>query len=47
MTHVPDVAAAATALEAVLKPGDVVLLKGPRVAGLERVAEALLGGDGR
>ncbi|WP_068922696.1 UDP-N-acetylmuramoyl-tripeptide--D-alanyl-D-alanine ligase [Planobispora rosea] len=47
VTHVPDVAAAVAALEAVLKPGDVLLVKGPRVAGLERVAEALLGGDGR
>ncbi|GII76836.1 UDP-N-acetylmuramoyl-tripeptide--D-alanyl-D-alanine ligase [Sphaerisporangium rufum] len=47
LTHVPDPAGAAAGLAAVLRPGDVVLVKGPRAAGLERVAEALLGGDAR
>jgi UDP-N-acetylmuramoyl-tripeptide--D-alanyl-D-alanine ligase len=42
VTHVADVAAAAEELRARLGPGDVVLVKGPRAAGLERVAEALL-----
>ncbi len=45
--HVPDPAEAAAELAAQLRPGDVVLVKGPRAAGLERVAEALLGGDAR
>ncbi|GGK98196.1 UDP-N-acetylmuramoyl-tripeptide--D-alanyl-D-alanine ligase [Sphaerisporangium melleum] len=45
--HVPDAAAAAAELSARLAPGDVVLVKGPRAAGLERVAETLLGGDAR
>ncbi|MCT9930657.1 UDP-N-acetylmuramoyl-tripeptide--D-alanyl-D-alanine ligase [Planotetraspora sp. A-T 1434] len=45
--HVPDVAAATAELSARLAPGDVVLVKGPRAAGLERVAEAILGGDAR
>jgi UDP-N-acetylmuramoyl-tripeptide--D-alanyl-D-alanine ligase len=45
--HVPDPAAAAGELAPRLRPGDVVLIKGPRVAGLEAVAEALLGGDAR
>jgi UDP-N-acetylmuramoyl-tripeptide--D-alanyl-D-alanine ligase len=45
--HVPDVHAAAAELSARLAPGDVVLVKGPRAAGLERVAEAILGGDAR
>lgn len=40
---VPDAAAAVDALRARLRPGDVVLVKGSRVAGLERVAQALLG----
>jgi UDP-N-acetylmuramoyl-tripeptide--D-alanyl-D-alanine ligase len=39
-TLVPDVEAAAAALDGV-GPGDAVLLKGSRVAGLERVAAAL------
>ncbi|MBB2912859.1 UDP-N-acetylmuramoyl-tripeptide--D-alanyl-D-alanine ligase [Streptosporangium becharense] len=47
VSHAADVTQAAAALSALLVPGDVVLLKGPRAAGLERVAEALLGGDGR
>ncbi|MCW2882062.1 MAG: UDP-N-acetylmuramyl pentapeptide synthase [Sphaerisporangium sp.] len=45
--HVPDAAAAAAELAAELRPGDVVLIKGPRAAGLEAVAHALLGGDAR
>ena len=40
--HVPDVAAALALLEDELAPGDVVLVKASRAAGLERVAEALL-----
>jgi UDP-N-acetylmuramoyl-tripeptide--D-alanyl-D-alanine ligase len=38
---VPDVDAAIDDVRAVAEPGDVVLCKGSRVAGLERVAEAL------
>ncbi|MFC4536477.1 UDP-N-acetylmuramoyl-tripeptide--D-alanyl-D-alanine ligase [Sphaerisporangium dianthi] len=45
--HAPDAATAAAELAARLAPGDVVLIKGPRAEGLERVAEALLGGDAR
>ncbi|WP_248964824.1 UDP-N-acetylmuramoyl-tripeptide--D-alanyl-D-alanine ligase [Sphaerisporangium perillae] len=45
--HAPDAATAAAELSARLAPGDVVLVKGPRAAGLERVAEALAGGDAR
>ena len=40
--HVPDVAAALDLLRAELAPGDVVLVKASRSAGLERVAAALL-----
>jgi UDP-N-acetylmuramoyl-tripeptide--D-alanyl-D-alanine ligase len=40
--QVDDVGAAVTALSERLAPRDVVLVKGSRVAGLERVAEALL-----
>ncbi|WP_067462879.1 UDP-N-acetylmuramoyl-tripeptide--D-alanyl-D-alanine ligase [Actinomadura macra] len=43
--QVDDVGAAVTALSERLRPRDVVLVKGSRVAGLERVAEAIL--DGR
>jgi UDP-N-acetylmuramoyl-tripeptide--D-alanyl-D-alanine ligase len=39
---VPDVAAALEVLRAQLRPGDVVLVKASRAAGLERVAEGLL-----
>ncbi|GLV49804.1 UDP-N-acetylmuramoyl-tripeptide--D-alanyl-D-alanine ligase [Thermobispora bispora] len=45
--HVPDTDAAARELASRLAPGDVVLVKGPRAAGLERVAAAVLGGDAR
>ncbi|MDP9465931.1 MAG: UDP-N-acetylmuramoyl-tripeptide--D-alanyl-D-alanine ligase [Actinomycetota bacterium] len=40
--HVPDVEAAVELLRRELAPGDVVLVKGSRSAGLERVAAALL-----
>ena len=40
--HVDDVDAAVALLREELQPGDVVLVKGSRSAGLERVAEALL-----
>jgi UDP-N-acetylmuramoyl-tripeptide--D-alanyl-D-alanine ligase len=40
--HVEDVGAAVAALGERLRPGDVVLIKGSRVAGLERVAQAVL-----
>jgi UDP-N-acetylmuramoyl-tripeptide--D-alanyl-D-alanine ligase len=45
--HAPDPDAAAALLAGRLRPGDVVLIKGSRAAGLERVAELLLGGDAR
>ncbi|MEU4579313.1 UDP-N-acetylmuramoyl-tripeptide--D-alanyl-D-alanine ligase [Nonomuraea sp. ATR24] len=44
ITHVPDAQAAAAELGRWLRPGDVVLVKGPRAMGLERTAELLLGG---
>jgi UDP-N-acetylmuramoyl-tripeptide--D-alanyl-D-alanine ligase len=37
-----DVGAAVAALTERLRPGDVVLIKGSRVAGLERVAQAVV-----
>ncbi|MCW2680959.1 MAG: murF [Frankiales bacterium] len=40
--HVPDVAAAVALLREELRPGDVVLVKASRSAGLERVAAAVL-----
>jgi UDP-N-acetylmuramoyl-tripeptide--D-alanyl-D-alanine ligase len=40
--RVEDVGAAVAALGERLRPGDVVLIKGSRVAGLERVAQAVL-----
>ena len=40
--QVDDVGAAVAALSGRLAPQDVVLVKGSRVAGLERVAEAIL-----
>ena len=42
--HVDDVDAAVALLRAELAPGDVVLVKASRAAGLERVAAALLAG---
>jgi UDP-N-acetylmuramoyl-tripeptide--D-alanyl-D-alanine ligase len=47
LRHVPDAETAAAELTAGLRPGDVVLVKGPRAASLERVAQAVLGGDAR
>jgi UDP-N-acetylmuramoyl-tripeptide--D-alanyl-D-alanine ligase len=43
--HVADVEAAVRLLADEIRPDDVVLVKGSRVAGLERVADALLDGD--
>ncbi len=43
--HVAGVDAAVELLREQLRPGDVVLVKGSRVAGLERVAAALLAGE--
>jgi UDP-N-acetylmuramoyl-tripeptide--D-alanyl-D-alanine ligase len=40
--HVDDVQAAVEVLRGALAPGDVVLVKASRSAGLERVATALL-----
>ncbi|MFI0349648.1 UDP-N-acetylmuramoyl-tripeptide--D-alanyl-D-alanine ligase [Actinomadura sp. 9N407] len=42
--QVDDVGAAVTALSGRLRPRDVVLVKGSRVAGMERIAERLLHG---
>jgi UDP-N-acetylmuramoyl-tripeptide--D-alanyl-D-alanine ligase len=44
IVHVPDAEAAAAQLAAWLRPGDAVLIKGPRAMGLERTAELVLGG---
>jgi UDP-N-acetylmuramoyl-tripeptide--D-alanyl-D-alanine ligase len=44
LVHVPDASAALRALAQRLGPGDVVLVKASRAAGLERVALALLDG---
>jgi UDP-N-acetylmuramoyl-tripeptide--D-alanyl-D-alanine ligase len=40
--HVPDAAAAREYLRAEVRPGDVVLVKASRAAGLETVADVLL-----
>jgi UDP-N-acetylmuramoyl-tripeptide--D-alanyl-D-alanine ligase len=45
ITHVADAATAGAELSGLLAPGDVVLIKGPRAVGLERVAKVLLEGD--
>lgn len=45
LVAVPDADAAARAASRRLAPGDVVLIKASRVAGLERVAAALLAGE--
>jgi UDP-N-acetylmuramoyl-tripeptide--D-alanyl-D-alanine ligase len=42
--HVSDAEAAIDLLRSELRPGDVVLVKASRSAGLERVAAALLDG---
>ncbi|MEU6778943.1 UDP-N-acetylmuramoyl-tripeptide--D-alanyl-D-alanine ligase [Nonomuraea angiospora] len=44
IVHVPDAEAAAAELAGWLRPGDAVLVKGPRAMGLERTAELVLGG---
>ncbi|MEV0584827.1 UDP-N-acetylmuramoyl-tripeptide--D-alanyl-D-alanine ligase [Nonomuraea sp. NPDC050310] len=44
IVHVPDAAAAAAQLHAWLRPGDAVLVKGPRAMSLERTAELVLAG---
>ncbi|WP_425465643.1 UDP-N-acetylmuramoyl-tripeptide--D-alanyl-D-alanine ligase [Nonomuraea turkmeniaca] len=44
IVHVPDAEAAAAELNQWLRPGDAVLIKGPRAMGLERTAELVLGG---
>ena len=45
--HVADVEEAVRVVEAEAGPDDVVLVKGSRVAGLERVAEAVLNSGSR
>ena len=42
---VPDADSAIAFLEALIQPGDVVLIKASRSVGLERVAEVLISGD--
>ncbi|WP_316247620.1 UDP-N-acetylmuramoyl-tripeptide--D-alanyl-D-alanine ligase [Nonomuraea sp. PA05] len=44
IVHVPDAESAAAELAGWLRPGDAVLIKGPRAMGLERTAELVLGG---
>ena len=47
IVHVADAAAAAAQLGTWLRPGDVVLVKGPRAMELQRTAELLLGSDAK
>jgi UDP-N-acetylmuramoyl-tripeptide--D-alanyl-D-alanine ligase len=46
LQQVPDAPAAVKVLDGLLAPGDVVLVKASRVAGLEQVALALTGEAG-
>jgi UDP-N-acetylmuramoyl-tripeptide--D-alanyl-D-alanine ligase len=45
--HAADAAEALTAVQSIVRPGDVVLLKASRAVGLELVAEGLLGSNHR
>ena len=41
----PDVESAVSAVKSLVRPGDLVLLKASRATRLERIAEALRGGE--